>query len=108
MGKRTNWATCKRTGKRRFRTQEDAETALRESRKLQQNRWHGGKRAECRWYRCEFCDGFHLTSRQSRTTDFTDSMEALRLETLQSLQGEPGVFGDELGGPAPQSDAMLR
>jgi hypothetical protein len=106
MGKRVNWTTCKQTGKRRFRTKDDAETALRQSLKLQQNRWHGGDRAEKRYYSCEFCDGYHLTRQPYSRAGFDDAMEQLRLETLKSLEMPPSILGQVPSGPAAGADTL--
>jgi len=104
MGRRTNYSTCKATGKRRFRTEEDAEAALRQSRKMQENRWHGGSRRERRYYDCDQCGGFHLTKLE-RFVPY-DPWEDLRLETLKALESESSVVGEELTHPAARADAV--
>lgn len=52
-----------RCGKKlRFGTPEEAESALRQA---QQNRARFGNSAqECRYYSCQRCSGYHLTSRE--------------------------------------------
>lgn len=88
MARRTNWSSCKQTGKRRFRTEEDAEAALRDCLKKQDNRYHGGARQEKRYYYCTHCNGFHLTSKKFNRTYLADAMEELRLQTLEALNLE--------------------
>jgi hypothetical protein len=66
--KRTKWSTCKSTGKRRFRTEHDAKVALKVAR--DSSRDH---RKECRYYECDDCGGWHLTSQRSWTDGLEES-----------------------------------
>ena len=62
---RRQWPICDRTGKRRYRERKDAKAELERA-------WHLRAHAEldnrqssltvCRAYRCDLCDGWHLTS----------------------------------------------
>lgn len=56
-----------RTGKLRFRNEEEARTALRSARAVSQSgEPHSAKRREDRYYPCEHCGGYHLTSAPER------------------------------------------
>ena len=55
---------CGKTGKKRYRTSQDAALALAQTRGV-----GGERRRETRYYRCPFCDGWHLTSSNRRSEE---------------------------------------
>lgn len=61
-----SWAHCKATGKALFRTEQDAERALRQAQAkrdhLLRARVKGIVRSESRYYECDYGEHFHLTS----------------------------------------------
>ena len=72
MARRTNYGVCKATGKRRFPNEGLAKEALRSARKAASKqkrvKYVGRRRTESRYYPCDDCKGWHLTSiREWRT-----------------------------------------
>lgn len=53
---------CAKSGKVRYRTLLDAKIALADT-----HRNPKSKRDEKRYYRCPYCDGWHLTSKEWKT-----------------------------------------
>lgn len=67
--RRTFYQTCKRTGKRRFASPEEAERALEGAKSRARSERVKGRprrRREKRFYGCDSCRGFHLTSQPLR------------------------------------------
>ena len=65
--RKTSWYTCKNSGKRGYRTRDEAERALGSCRERRQNlrrRVPRVLRQERRAYYCDWCDGYHLTSQE--------------------------------------------
>lgn len=67
--RRTKYSTCKQTGKRTFRSEQEAERALAGAKsraKSMRVKGQERKRREKRYYPCKHCSGFHLTSQPRR------------------------------------------
>ena len=63
-----NWSICKQSGKRRFRDRKNAKLSLKQARYVRATAQVNG--VQCTWtvvreYSCEYCGGWHLTSRSN-------------------------------------------
>ena len=62
---RRQWPLCDSTGKRRYRERKDAKAELERARHLRAHAELDNRQSlltVCRAYRCDLCDGWHLTS----------------------------------------------
>lgn len=67
---RKHWPVCPQTGKQRLGERKDAKLALEAARHHRAGAALGGEQSGwtvCRGYQCEYCRGWHLTSRPSWT-----------------------------------------
>lgn len=67
--RRSRYQTCKATGKRCFTTEDDVERALDTAKaRAKRMRFKGQerRRREKRYYECDACAGWHLTSQPLR------------------------------------------
>lgn len=56
---------CKATGKRRFATEDDAETVIAHA-QFRSRILHDERRRESRSYQCRQCNGWHVTSQEAK------------------------------------------
>jgi hypothetical protein len=61
MAKRTKYGHCKATGKHKYYSERDAKDALKSTQRGR-SQLKRGKRLERRFYFCDDCKGWHLTS----------------------------------------------
>jgi len=94
MDQTLNISKCSATGKTRYPTGGEAKTALQKLKaKLtaydhvtqKRIKRRSGKPAQCRFYRCPFCKGYHLTSSEAALN--TKSIEKRFFDRIKPSEG---------------------
>jgi len=94
MDQNLNISKCSATGKTRYPTSGDAKKALHKLKAKQSSydnvtqkriKRRSGKPAQCRFYRCPLCKGYHLTSSEAALNN--KSLEKRFFDKIKPHQG---------------------